>query len=108
MILQAGAHIAWETIKAYVHMAKVEYGMRRPLRFLGSMGFLTKMLGRFALRAIPAFSKTYHPKKHPLVTDRQNPIQVAWRHYHQRGGNVLEIDRKKMAEILDMQVPEAA
>ena len=103
MVLKAAIHIAWETSKAFVHMANVEYGWRRPLRYLASLGFLGKTLGRFMLKALPVFKANYHPKRHPLVTDQQNPIQVAWRRYEHEGGNVLEIDRQKMQQMLDLQ-----
>lgn len=106
MVIVAGAHIAWEIIKAYSHMAKVEYGLRRPFRFLSSMGFLATTLTKFAYRVLPVFKSSYHPKRHPLVTDKQNRVQVAWRRYEHSGGNVLEIDRKKMEKILDIR-PEA-
>ncbi|MGB1558517.1 MAG: metal-dependent hydrolase [Oceanococcaceae bacterium] len=106
MVLFAAGHIAKETIKAYAHMTAVEYGWRRPFRALRSMGFCFYMLGRLATSALPVFKGSYHPKQHPLVTNRQNSIQVAWRRYEHEGGNVLEIDRHKMAEI--MGVPLAA
>lgn len=103
MVIGAGLHIAWEIIKAYTHMASVEYGTRRPLRFLSSMGFLASTLSKFVYRVLPVFRKSYHPKRHPLVTNKQNRVQVAWRRYEHDGGNVLEIDRKKMEKMLDVQ-----
>lgn len=106
MVVAALMHIATETLKAYLHMAKVEYGWKRPFRFLKSMGFGVNILSRLVYSALPVLRRSYHPKKHRLVTNQQNPIQVAWRQYENDGGNVLEIDRTKMAEI--MGIPEAA
>lgn len=103
MVLKAGGHIGWETFKAYSHMAAVEYGWKRPFRYLSSMGFLFKTLGSFFIHSFPAFRASYHPKRHPLVTNKQNPVQVAWRHYEHDGGNVLEIDRTKMTEMLGLR-----
>lgn len=106
MIVSAASHIAKETLKTFFHMVGTEYGWRRPLRAAKSLGFCFYLLGRLAYNALPVLKRDYHPKRHPLVTNRQNPIQVAWRHYEHNGGNVLEIDHQKMAEI--MSVPRAA
>lgn len=100
MVLFAALHIAKETVKAYTHMVAVESGWKRPLKSLASMGFCVHMLGRLARSALPVFRRGYHPRNHPLVTNQQNSIQVAWRRYSQAGGDVLEIDHKKMAQIM--------
>ncbi len=106
MVLVTLLHIARETIKAYVHMARVEGYLRNPLRGVRSIGFCIVMLGRFVRSALPVFRKGYHPRRHPLVNGGQNPIQVAWRHYQHAGGDVLKIDHGKMAQI--MNLPQAA
>lgn len=104
MILVTLLHIAKETTKAYYHMSKVEGWLRNPLRGLWRMGFCFVTLGRFVKAALPVFRKGYHPRKHPLVTTRQNPIQIAWRRYETDGGDVLQIDHKKMAQILSVSL----
>lgn len=105
MILVTLLHIAKETSKAYYHMSKVEGWFRNPLKGMWRMGFCYLMLGRFVKAALPVFRRGYHPRKHPLVTTRQNPIQIAWRRYETGGGDVLQIDHTKMAQI--MSVPLA-
>lgn len=102
MVLFAAVHIAKETIQAYAHMAGVEYGWKRPFKTVRAMGFCFYMLGRLAHSALPVFKRGYHPKNHPLVTNQQNSIQVAWRRYAKAGGDVLEIDHKKMAQIMGL------
>ncbi len=106
MILVTLLHIAKETLKAYVHMAHCEGWLRNPLRGAAKMGYCLVMLGRFVKSALPVFKRGYHPRQHPMVTSRQDPIQIAWRRYEHAGGEVLDIDHQKMAEI--MQVDAAA
>lgn len=105
MVLLTLCHIAKETLKTYTHMCVVEGWFRNPLRGIRRMGFCLLMLGRFVKSALPVFRRNYHPRKHPIVTSEQNPIQIAWRRYEHSGGDVLEIDHNKMAEILDVAVP---
>jgi len=100
MILKALTHIAVETTKAYAHMARIEGWLRTPWSAAYKMGFNFLMLWRLLWSALPVFSKRYHPRLHPMVTNKQNSIQIAWRSFVGKGGNVLEIDREKMAQIL--------
>ena len=108
MVLYTLTHIAKETLKAYAHMSRVEGWWRNPLKGTLRMGFCVAMLGRFLKCALPVFRRGYHPRKHPLVTSRQDPIQIAWRHYEGRGGDVLEIDHDRMAEIMNTVPPAQA
>lgn len=100
MVLFALLHIASETIKCYWTMAKVEGWLRNPFSMFKTMGFCFFTLGRFLKSALPVFKKDYHPRAHPMVTTTQNPIQIAWRRYEMNGGDVLEINHKRMAEIM--------
>lgn len=100
MVLLALFHIASETIKAYVHMSRIEGWWRNPLRGVKKLSFCITMLGRFVRSALPVFRKGYHPRNHPLATTEQNEIQIAWRRYESGGGDVLEIDKVKMAEMM--------
>ena len=106
MVITALLHIASETIKCYLHMSKIEGHWRNPLRGLRSFGFCLTMLGRFVHSALPVFKKNYHPKSHPVVTNKQNAIQIAWRRYHKAGGDVLQLDKNRMAEIMKL-APQA-
>ena len=100
MVLVAASHIAWETFKAYVPMIRREGWTRNPLQGLSRMVFCASMLLRLASAALPVLRRGYHPRKHPMVTSDQNPIQIAWRRYEAAGGDVLAIDHHKMSEIL--------
>lgn len=100
MVLAALLHIAGETARAYFHMCRVSGYLRNPWRAWKSTRFLVSTLSRMAWLALPVMSRRYHPRNHPLVTDRQNPIAVAWRKFEGEGGDVLAIDREKMTLIL--------
>ncbi|RJF86378.1 metal-dependent hydrolase [Oleomonas cavernae] len=100
MIAVALKHIVVETVRAYFHMCKVSGFLRNPWRAWRSTAFLASTLSRMAWLSLPVFSRKYHPRNHPLVTDRQNPIAVGWRNFEGKGGDVLAIDREKMKTIL--------
>lgn len=102
MVLSALSHIAIETLRAYIPMCRREGWLRNPFRAVARIGFAVRMLGLMLWCALPVFRKGYHPRKHPLATTQQNPIQIAWRRYEGRGGDVLAIDHEKMAKIMDI------
>lgn len=104
MVLKALLHIAFETLKAYSHMARIEGWLKNPFNGVKKIGFCVWMLGRFAWKSLPVFRRSYHPRRHPMVTTSQNRIQIAWRRFEKSGGDVLEIDREKMARIMDIPV----
>ncbi len=104
MVLAALLHIAKETLKCYWHMSKREGWLRNPFVATRKLGFCAVLLCRFLKTSFPVFSRHYHPRNHPLVTNRQNPIQQAWRRYDYEGGDVLAIDHRKMAEIMGVPV----
>lgn len=103
MVLVAALHIAGETVKTYVRMARAEGWLRNPLKALHTLGFGATMLTRLFVSALPVFRRGYHPRRHPMVTTRQNPIQKAWRRWAANGGDVLEIDHHKMARIMGIE-----
>jgi len=100
MVLAAFWHIVSETFKAYVHMCKVEGWFSNPVRAAKAMGFITSVLAKMVWITRPVMRSDYHPRRHPLATTEQNEIAVSWRRFHKEGGDVLEIDRAKMAKIL--------
>lgn len=100
MVLKAALHIAGETVKLYPKMARREGFLRRPWQALKALAFCGEMLTRLLVAALPVFRRGYHPKRHPIATHAQNPIQIAWRHHHAAGGDVLAIDHARMAEIM--------
>lgn len=103
MVLVAALHIAGETVKTYVRMARAEGWLRNPVSALHKLGFGAAMLTRLFMSALPVFRRGYHPRRHPMVTTRQNPIQMAWRRWAAGGGDVLAIDHRKMAQIMGIE-----
>ena len=103
MILKALTHIVAETLPAYFHMCKVEGRMRTPASVLKSSWFAFSTLGRMAWHALPTFSKSYHPRRHPLATTKQNPIATAWRRYAAADGDVLRLDGAGMNRLMAQQ-----
>ncbi|MEX1663950.1 metal-dependent hydrolase [Zhongshania arctica] len=101
MVLFALSHIAKETIQSYWIMAKVEGWTRNPFTAVKKVGFCLLMLSRFLKSALPVFKKDYHPRRHPMVTTKQNPIQIAWRRFERAGADVLEINHQRLAEIMN-------
>jgi hypothetical protein len=41
-----------------------------------------------------------HPRNHPICTNAQNPIALAWREHHQNGGDVLSLNDSIMSALL--------
>ena len=107
MVITALMHIAGETHRAFVHMSWREGWWRNPFYGMASVAFCWIMLARFAWNALPVLRGNYHPHQHPIVTTEQNPIQIAWRRFEKAGGNVLEIDHQKMAEMMGVAAPSA-
>ena len=103
--LLALLHITGETVKSYTHMVRVEGWLRNPFKAVYHIIFGAMMLLRLLRSALPVFRRGYHPRHHPLVTTAQNPIQIAWRRFEDDGGDVLEIDHAKMAQIMDLITP---
>ena len=108
MVLKAALHIATETMRLYPRMARHEGWLRKPWQAVKTLAFCGEMLGRLFIAAIPVFRRSYHPRKHPIATTAQNPIQIAWRRFEADGGDLLSIDHAKMASLLRVPEPEAA
>jgi len=102
MVITALSHIVKEVTKAYIHMCKVEGYFKSPLKAIKAMGFLTKLLAIMLWDVRPVFSKNYHPRNHPLATSRQNAVAIGWRRFQKSGGDVLAIDKPKMAKIMKL------
>lgn len=107
MIARALTHITWEVVKAYYIQCSYEGVHRSIVRSFKAYGFLLATLTKMLANSLPTFSRSYHPREHPLVTTKQDPIAVAWRRYTAAGGDPLKIDREGMARILDV-LPEGA
>ncbi|MFN2099987.1 metal-dependent hydrolase [Altererythrobacter sp. MF3-039] len=103
MVVKAAWLILSETAIAYGHMCRIEGHWRNPLRALKAVSFFVSMVAKMAWNVLPVFSSGYHPRNHPLATTDQNEIAVSWRRFHKAGGDVLAIDREKMARIMKLQ-----
>ncbi len=103
MVVRAALLILRETGAAYRHMCKVEGHLGNPVKTARAIGFFTSMISKMMWNVRPVFSPSYHPRNHPLATTDQNPVAVSWRRFHRAGGDVLEIDREKMAKIMGLQ-----
>jgi len=108
MVLSALTHIALQTLKTYPHMARVEGWLRNPFKGAAKLWFCVHMLLRLLNAALPVFRKDYHPRRHPIATTAQDPIQIAWRRYEAADGDVLKIDHARMAEMLRVPAPGSA
>ena len=102
MVLVAGLHIARETVKVYSHMARVEGWLSNPFKAAKYMGFCFKTLAEMAWQTLPVFRKNYNPRAHPLATNKQSPVAIAWRKHSAAGGDVLAIDRSAMRKIMQL------
>jgi len=103
MVWRGFRYIVWETLKTYIHMCRVEGWFKNPWRALKAMGFITRVLGRMMWVTRPVMGKNYHPRNHPLATTEQNKIAINWREFYKKGGDVLEIDKARMAEIMGIE-----
>jgi len=104
MVVSALTHIIKEVTKAYFHMCKVEGYFKSPVKALKAVWFLTRLLSIMLWDIRPVFSKKYHPRNHPLATTRQSAVAVGWRRFQKSGGDVLAIDKSKMAKIMKLAI----
>ena len=97
MVVYAFRHIAVETFKAFREMVKGEdFSFSRKLkawRFFCSFAF------DLAYAALPVLIGNYHPRNHPICTDEQNAIAVAWRDYYQQGNDARTLTDDDMDQI---------
>ena len=100
MSLYAFGHISWETFKAYRVMLKGEgFGFMRRLK---AWRFFTGFAASLFKASLPVFSRSYHPREHPICNDSQNHIAVAWRAYHAAGHDTQSLDQADMQTIMEM------
>ncbi len=100
MVLFAFGHICWETFKAYGMMVRAEGFYRKPVRALKAWRFFASFAFDLAHAALPVLSKKYHPRNHPICTDEQNEIAIAWRDSYRAGNDVHALDDQDMQSLL--------
>lgn len=94
------AHILWETLWPYLHMCRVEGYFKSLKGSWKALSFITWMGARMVGLSLPVFRRSYSPRAHPLVNRKQNPVGFAWRNFEHKEGDILAIDKAKMARIL--------
>jgi predicted metal-dependent hydrolase len=99
MVLHAFAHISWETCKAYHQMLRVEGYYRSASRALKGWRFFFGFARDLAVSALPVLRRGYHPRRHPICTDEQNRIAVAWRAYHASGADAQFLSDEVMEQL---------
>jgi predicted metal-dependent hydrolase len=100
MIIKALTEITIEVVKAYSVQCHGAGYFKSPRRLFNAYRFLFTKLTVMLVNALPAFSKNYTPKAHPLVADGENRIAFAWRRFTSENGAPLQIDRQKMHQIV--------
>ncbi len=99
LVVRAFGHIAWETFKAYRTMLPVE-GYNASLKSrVKAWRFFAGFAFDLAWSALPVLRKGYHPRNHPICTTEQNQIAIAWRDYHNSGGNTEFLPDDVMAQL---------
>ena len=96
MVVLAFSHILTETFKAYAPMVRGEGLYQKPRKALKAWRFFCGFGFDLAKSALPVLKRNYHPRRHPICNDEQNPIAMAWREHYRRGGNVLELNDQIM------------
>lgn len=100
MVLYAFLHICWETFKAYRLMVKGESCYRRFKDKARAWKFFASFAWDLAYAALPVFSRSYHPRNHPICNGEQNSIAVAWRKLYREDNDVLTLDNDKIRSML--------
>jgi len=100
MICYAYSHIAWETLRAFAHMVKAEGFYKQPRRAFKAWKFFVGFAWDLAIAALPVFSRKYHPRNHPICTDAQNALAVAWRQYYAEGKDPHLLSKKSVEEMM--------
>ena len=100
MVCYAYGHIAWETFKAFAHMIKSEGFYSQPGRAFKAWKFFTGFALDLAIAALPVLAKNYHPRNHPVCTDAQNAVAIAWRQYYAEGNDPHCLSDKSVEDML--------
>jgi predicted metal-dependent hydrolase len=101
MVLHAFAHITGETVRAFAHMVRAEGFYRSPRRALRAWRFCASFAWDLGRAALPVLRSDYHPRKHPICNDEQNPVAVAWRGRLEAGGDPHSLSESDVARMLE-------
>ncbi len=100
MVCYAYSHIAWETLKAFAHMIKTEGFYKQPRRAFKAWKFFAGFAWDLAVAALPVLSRKYHPRNHPICTNSQNAIAIAWRQFYSEGNDLHSLSEKSVKEMM--------
>ena len=90
MILRAFGHMALETFHALRAIQRAE---GRTLRDRArTWRYFLRFSADLFVAALPVFARDYHPRRHPICTDRQNPVAVGWRRWVGAGADARHLD----------------
>jgi uncharacterized protein len=92
MVVAAFSYIARQAAEAYLHMCRVEGQLSTPRRAWKALGFFLSFSVRLIRLALPALSSRYHPRKHPIVNERQSSIAIGWRRFYAGGADVAALE----------------
>jgi predicted metal-dependent hydrolase len=100
MVVKSLLHIASETWLAYKHMVKKEGYFKSPFKALKAIGFFANISAQLAIKALPVFSSSYHPRQ--MSKKENNPIALAWRDHYQEGNPVLEMSNAQIDQMSEV------
>ncbi len=86
-----------ETLRAYLHMGRVEGFWRQPARGIKAAKFFARFAADLALSAL---KHSYHPRSHPICNNQQNKIALAWRERYDAGLTTLAIAQGDLTAAL--------
>lgn len=107
MLVYAFSYIGKETVKAYLHMCRVEGIWRSPRRAWKAVRFFLPFSLGLVRSALPALRRRYHPRAFLEARGGQNPMGVAWRRFYGRGGDAASLSDETMGQLM-MGAPDAA
>lgn len=99
MIIKSLWHIATETWAAYIPMCKKEGYFSSPIKAVKALGFFTSFSFKLAKKALPVFSKKYHPKTHQQENFDLNDIAAGWRKTYATGEDVGSLSSREVEQM---------
>jgi len=100
-VLLAFAHITKETLRAYLHMGRVEGFWRQPVRGFKAAKFFLRFAADLALSVLPVLKRNYHPRNHPICNEQQNKVALAWRERYDADLTTLAIAQGDLTAALE-------
>ena len=101
MVFYAFLHIAKETTLAFREITKGERsGFRGKLKaWKFCLGFTWDLFRN----SLPVYSRSYHPRTHPICNNEQSPVAVAWRRFDAAGNDPHALTNEDMHTMMEYQ-----